>query len=63
MDLSTNNVAHVVAYLASDAAGDITGRIIHAAGGAFREYTTTHTFRDRISSHACERPSTLPPDH
>ena len=40
LDLSPQHVADVVAYLASDAAGDITGRIIHAAGGIVREYTT-----------------------
>ena len=34
VDLSPDHVARVVAYLASDEAGDITGRIIHAAGGA-----------------------------
>jgi len=47
-DLSPEHVARVVAYLASDAAGDITGRIIHAAGGAVREYTTTRTSRSPL---------------
>jgi len=42
-DLSPQHVADVVAYLASDEAGDITGRIIHAAGGAIREYSTTRS--------------------
>jgi NAD(P)-dependent dehydrogenase (short-subunit alcohol dehydrogenase family) len=39
-DLAPEHVAAVVAYLASPAAGDITGRVIHAAGGALREYET-----------------------
>ena len=42
-DLSPQHVANVVAYLASDAAGDITGRVVHAAGGAIREYSTTRS--------------------
>jgi NAD(P)-dependent dehydrogenase (short-subunit alcohol dehydrogenase family) len=40
LDLAPEHVAAVVAYLASPAAGDITGRVIHAAGGALREYET-----------------------
>jgi NAD(P)-dependent dehydrogenase (short-subunit alcohol dehydrogenase family) len=48
VDLSPDHVARVVAYLASDEAGDITGRIIHAAGGAVREYTTTRTSRSDL---------------
>jgi NAD(P)-dependent dehydrogenase (short-subunit alcohol dehydrogenase family) len=43
LDLRPEHVAEVVAYLASEDAGDINGRIIHAAGGAVREYTTTRT--------------------
>ena len=50
MDLSPDHVARLVAYLASDEAGDITGRIIHAAGGALREYTTTRTSRSELVS-------------
>jgi NAD(P)-dependent dehydrogenase (short-subunit alcohol dehydrogenase family) len=34
--------------LASEAAGDITGRIVHAAGGAVREYTTARTSRSEL---------------
>jgi len=53
-DLSPQHVADVVAYLASDDAADITGRIIHAAGGAIREYSTTRTAKtelvDRLSA-------------
>jgi len=43
LDLDPAHVAAVVAYLASDDAADITGRIIHAAGGHIREYSTTRT--------------------
>ena len=43
LDLAPEHVARVVAYLASEAAGDITGRIVHVAGEAVREYTTTRT--------------------
>jgi NAD(P)-dependent dehydrogenase (short-subunit alcohol dehydrogenase family) len=48
VDLSPDYVARVVTYLASDEAGDITGRIIHAAGGELREYTTTRTSRSDL---------------
>jgi NAD(P)-dependent dehydrogenase (short-subunit alcohol dehydrogenase family) len=48
LDLRPDHVARVVAYLASDEAGDITGRIIHAAGGTVREYTTTRTSRSDL---------------
>jgi len=47
-DLSPQHVADVVAYLASDDAADITGRIIHAAGGAIREYSTTRTAKTEL---------------
>ena len=47
-DLSPQHVANVVAYLASDAAGDITGRIVHAAGGAIREYSTTKSGKTEL---------------
>jgi len=33
-------VAAAVAYLATPAAGDITGRVFHVAAGAVREYET-----------------------
>lgn len=55
LDLDPAHVAAVVAYLASDEAGDITGRIIHAAAGERREYTTTRSSRtdlvDRLDAH------------
>ncbi len=38
MDLDPVHVARVVAYLASDEAGDINGRVIHVAGTNIREY-------------------------
>jgi NAD(P)-dependent dehydrogenase (short-subunit alcohol dehydrogenase family) len=43
LDLDPAHVAAVVAYLASEDAGDITGRVIHAAGGHIREYVTART--------------------
>jgi NAD(P)-dependent dehydrogenase (short-subunit alcohol dehydrogenase family) len=43
LDLDPAHVAMVVVYLASDDAADISGRIIHAAGGQQREYSTTRT--------------------
>jgi len=38
MDLAPSHVARVAAWLASDAAADVTGRVVHAAGGQHREY-------------------------
>jgi NAD(P)-dependent dehydrogenase (short-subunit alcohol dehydrogenase family) len=40
LDLDPLRVAKVVAWLVSDEASDVTGRIIHAAGGQHREYLT-----------------------
>jgi NAD(P)-dependent dehydrogenase (short-subunit alcohol dehydrogenase family) len=40
LDLAPEHVAAVVAYLSSPEAADITGRILHVAGGAIREYET-----------------------
>jgi len=48
LDLSPEHVARLVAYLAGDEAADITGRVIHVAGGAVREYTTTRTSRSEL---------------
>lgn len=45
LDLDPAHVAAVVAYLASNEADDISGRILHAAGGELREYTTTRSSR------------------
>lgn len=38
LDLDPIHVARVVAWLASDEAADVTGAVIHAAGGHLREY-------------------------
>jgi NAD(P)-dependent dehydrogenase (short-subunit alcohol dehydrogenase family) len=38
LDLDPMHVARVAAWLASDDAGDVYGRVIHAAGGHHREY-------------------------
>lgn len=48
LDLSPEHVAKVVVYLASDDAADVNGRIIHAAGGVVREYTTARTSRSGL---------------
>ena len=40
LDLDPLHVARVVAWLATDDAADVSGRIIHAAGGHYREYLT-----------------------
>jgi len=40
LDLDPVHVARVVAWLASHDAADVTGRIVHAAGGQHREYVT-----------------------
>ncbi len=45
LDLDPLHVARVVAWLVSDDAADVTGRIVHAAGGHHREYRTAR-FRD-----------------
>lgn len=38
LDLDPRHVARVVAWLVSDDAADVTGRVLHAAGGHHREY-------------------------
>ncbi len=40
LDLDPRHVAVVLGWLCSDEAADVTGRIIHAAGGQHREYVT-----------------------
>jgi NAD(P)-dependent dehydrogenase (short-subunit alcohol dehydrogenase family) len=40
LDLDPVHVARVVAWLVSDDAADVTGTIVHVAGGQHREYTT-----------------------
>lgn len=41
LDLDPMHVARVAAWLASDDAADVTGKVIHAAGGQHREYLIT----------------------
>jgi NAD(P)-dependent dehydrogenase (short-subunit alcohol dehydrogenase family) len=48
LDLNPEHVARVVVYLCLPEAGDITGRIIHAAAGAVREYSTVRTSRSEL---------------
>ena len=48
MDLDPRHVARVAAFLASDEAADLTGRILHVAGTAVREYTTTRQSRSEV---------------
>jgi hypothetical protein len=38
LDLDPVHVARVVAWLVSDAAADVTARVLHVAGGHHREY-------------------------
>lgn len=38
LDLDPSHVAEVVAYLASERAGDVNGRVVHVAGPHIREY-------------------------
>jgi NAD(P)-dependent dehydrogenase (short-subunit alcohol dehydrogenase family) len=45
LELDPVHVSRVVAWLVSDDAADVTGRIVHAAAGQHREYTT-HRMRD-----------------
>ena len=40
LDLDPVHIARVVAWLVTDDAADVSGRIIHAAGGHYREYLT-----------------------
>jgi NAD(P)-dependent dehydrogenase (short-subunit alcohol dehydrogenase family) len=50
LDLDPMHVARVVAWLASDDAGDVTGRVIHVAGGQHREYIMArHADTDLVS--------------
>ncbi|MEV6876841.1 SDR family NAD(P)-dependent oxidoreductase [Amycolatopsis sp. NPDC051128] len=38
LDLAPAHVSRIVLALVADSAGDVTGRVVHAAGGAVREY-------------------------
>lgn len=43
LDLAPEHVSRVVLALVADSAGDVTGRVVHAAGGAVREYLLRRT--------------------
>ena len=43
LDLDPVHVARVAAWLATDDAADVTGKVIHAAGGQYREYVISRT--------------------
>ena len=46
LDLDPFHVARVVAWLVSDDAADVNGKVLHAAAGAVREYNTVRTTTD-----------------
>ena len=48
LDLDPTHVAHVAAFLVSEDAADVTGRIVHVAGPAVREYTTARSSRTEL---------------
>jgi NAD(P)-dependent dehydrogenase (short-subunit alcohol dehydrogenase family) len=43
LDLDPRHVARLAVWFASDEAADVTGRVLHAAGGELREYLTRRT--------------------
>jgi len=43
LDLDPDHVAKVVAVLVGEDAGQINGRVIHAAAGSVREYAVSRT--------------------
>jgi NAD(P)-dependent dehydrogenase (short-subunit alcohol dehydrogenase family) len=48
LDLDPRHVARVVSFLVSEGAADVTGRILHVAGPAVREYATARTSRSEL---------------
>jgi len=58
LDLDPRHVAQVAAWLASDGAGDVNGRILHAAGGHVREYLT---YRSQRTDLVARLRAALPP--
>ncbi len=59
LDLDPVHVARVVGWLVSDDAADVTGRIVHAAGGHHREYVTA---RHRDTDLVARLDAALAPD-
>ena len=49
LDLDPRHVARVVAYLCSDEASDINGRVLHVAAGQVREYSITRTSKSDLA--------------
>ena len=60
LDLDPRHVARLVAYLTTDEAADVTGRVIHAAGGQIREYTTSRTSRSELVERVMSGMARLP---
>ena len=64
LDLDPAHVARVVAWLCSDEAGDVNGRILHAAAGQVREYTTLRSARtelaQRVAAIVGDAPEAVP---
>lgn len=54
LDLDPRHVADVVGYLVSEAAADVTGRIVHVAGPEIREYSTRRTSRSPLVQRIVE---------
>ena len=52
LDLDPVYIARVVAFLVSNEAADINGRIVHVAGPAVREYATTRTSQSPLVARA-----------
>jgi NAD(P)-dependent dehydrogenase (short-subunit alcohol dehydrogenase family) len=48
LDLDPAHVARVAAFLVSEEAAHVTGRIVHVAGPAVREYTTSRSSRTEL---------------
>jgi NAD(P)-dependent dehydrogenase (short-subunit alcohol dehydrogenase family) len=48
LDLDPAHVARVVGLLASEEAADINGAVVHAAGGAIREYSVSRSGRTSL---------------
>ena len=60
LDLDPMHVARVVAFLVSDGAADVNGRILHVAGPAVREYSTGRTSQTDLVRRVDSWLATLP---